>query len=128
MARSSNITLTSLAELRRTTVDELLTLRLGESRLRLAHLRKRLGAVGQIDRRGHGVLSRSYRQAPGHWDVIKLHAAIAIAATGIERVETGRWPAPTPGTSPAMANAARPTSRPSSMLSQLPSTKWRQSS
>lgn len=94
MAYRSNVTLTSLAELREEAAEELLTLRLGELRLRLAHLGERLGAVGSMQRHGPATLSVSYRAAPEHWDATKLHAAVSIAEMGLRRAEMGRWPAP----------------------------------
>lgn len=94
MAYKSNVTLTSLAELREEAAEELLTLRLGECRLRLAHLRERLGAVGRRQRRGRTVMSVSYRAPPGGRDPVKLYAAVAIAEEGLRRAEMGLWPAP----------------------------------
>lgn len=94
MAYKSNVTLTSLADLREEAAEELLTLRLGECRLRLAHLRERLGAVGRRQRRGRTVMSVSYRASPGGWDPVKLYAAVAIAEEGLRRAEMGRWPTP----------------------------------
>lgn len=94
MAYKSNVTLTSLTELREEAAEELLTLRLGECRLRLAHLRERLGAVGRRQRRGPNVMSVSYRTSPGGWEPFKLHAAVAIAEDGLRGAEAGRWPAP----------------------------------
>lgn len=94
MAYKSNVTLTSLTELREEATQELLTLRLGECRLRLAHLRERLGAVGRPQRRGRNVMSVSYRKSPGGWDPLKLHAEVAIAEEGLRGAEMGRWPAP----------------------------------
>lgn len=94
MAHKSNVTLTSLAELREEAAEELLTLRLGESRLRLAQMRERLGAVGSIQHDGPGAMTVSYRVAPGHWDPIKLAGAVSIAEEGLRRAEMGRWPAP----------------------------------
>jgi len=94
MAHRSNVTLTSVAELREEAAEELLTLRLGESRLRLAQMRERLGAVGSIQRDEPGALSVSYRVAPGRWDPTKLAAAVSIAEEGLRRAEMGRWPAP----------------------------------
>ena len=94
MASQSNTTLTSLAELREEAAEELLMLRLGECRLRLAHLAERLSAVGRVQRRRGTRMSVSYRQAPGGWDSLKLHATVSIAEEGLRRAETGRWPAP----------------------------------
>lgn len=94
MAYKSSVTLTSLAELREEAAEELLTMRLGECRLRLAHLRERLGAVGRVQRRGRTAMSVSYRASPGGWDPVKLNAAVAIAEEGLRRAEMGRWPAP----------------------------------
>lgn len=94
MAHRSNVTLKSVAELREEATEELLTLRLGESRLRLAQMSERLGAVGSIQRNEPGFLSVSYRVAPGHWDPTKLAAAVSIAEEGLRRAEMGRWPAP----------------------------------
>ncbi len=94
MANRSNVTLTSLAELREEAAEEMLTLRLGESRLRLAHLRERLGTVGSMQRHGSTAVSVSYRAAPGRWDATKLYAAVSIAEEGLQRAEMGRWPAP----------------------------------
>jgi len=94
MAPKSNVTLTSLAELREEAAEELLTLRLGESRLRLAKMRERLGAVGSIQHHGPGAMSLSYRVAPGRWDGTKPFGAVGIAEEGLRRAEMGRWPAP----------------------------------
>lgn len=94
MAYRSNVTLTSLAELREETIDELLTLRLGECRLRLARLSERLGKVGQVQRRVGKSRSVTYRELPGRWGALKLHAAMGIADQGLRRAEIGRWPAP----------------------------------
>jgi hypothetical protein len=94
MAYKSSVTLTSLADLREEAAEEMLTLRLGECRLCLAGLRERLGAVGEVQHHGPNALSTSYRTAPGHWDSIKLHAAVGIAEEGLRRAELGSWPAP----------------------------------
>lgn len=94
MAYKSNVTLTSLAELREEAADELLMVRLGECRLRLGHLRERLGAVGGVRRHGGTTLSASYREAQGRWGFVKLHAAVSIAEEGLRRADMGRWPAP----------------------------------
>lgn len=94
MAYKSSVTLTSLVELREEAAEELLTLRMGECRLCLAHLRERLGAVGRVQRHGPTAMSVSYRAAPGRWDTVKLHAAVSIAEEGLRRAEMGRWPAP----------------------------------
>lgn len=92
-AYKSNVTLTSLAELREGAADELLTLRLGECRLRLAHVRERLGAVGQVKKGDGRAFHISFREAPGHWSHLKLFAALGIAEEGLRRAEMGRWPA-----------------------------------
>ncbi|MGO0578033.1 restriction endonuclease [Ornithinimicrobium panacihumi] len=94
MAHKSNVTLTSLAELREEAAEELLMVRLGECRLRLAHLRERLGTVGRVRRHGGTALSVSYRETQGRWGFVKLHAAVSIAEEGLRRAEMGRWPAP----------------------------------
>ncbi len=94
MAYKSNVTLTSLAELREEAAEEMLTLRLGESRLRLAHLRERLGAVGRVQRNGRTTVSVSYGTVPGRWEPVKLYAAVSSAEEGLRRAEMGRWPAP----------------------------------
>lgn len=94
MAYKSSVTLTSLAELREEAAEELLTLRLSECRLRLAHLQERLGAVGRVERHGRNGMSVSSRAAPGRWDSLQLHAAVGIAEEGVRRAEIGRWPAP----------------------------------
>ena len=94
MAYKSSVTLTSLAELREESADELLTLRLGEGRVRLAHLSDRLSAVGRVHRHGRTAMSVSYRVQPGRWDAIELSAAVSIAEEGVRRAEMGRWPAP----------------------------------
>jgi hypothetical protein len=94
MAYKSSVTLTSLAELREEAAEELLTLRLGECRPRLAHLHERLGAVGRVQRRGRTAMSVSYRASSEGWDPVKLYAAVAIAEEGLRRAEMGRWPAP----------------------------------
>jgi len=94
MAYKRNVTLTSLAELREEAAEELLTLRLRECRLRLAHLCERLGAVGRVQRRQGGTFQVFYREAPGRWDSIKLYAAVGIAEDGLRLAEMGRWPAP----------------------------------
>ena len=93
MAHKSNITLTSLAEVRDEAAEELLTLRLGECRLRLAYLSDRLSAVGRVQRH-QGSTMIVYRTTPGRWDAVKLHAAVGIAEDGLRRAEMGRWPAP----------------------------------
>lgn len=93
MAFKSNVTLMSLAELREEAAEELLTLGLGECRLRLAYLHDRLRAVG-AGRSQEGGISVSYRTSPGRWDALKLHAAVAIVEEGLRRAEIGRWPAP----------------------------------
>lgn len=90
MAYKSNVTLTSLAELREEAAEELLTLRLGESRLHLAHLRERLATVGLRRRHGPTTRSVSYREELGSWDVTKLYAAVSIAEEGLRRAELGR--------------------------------------
>jgi hypothetical protein len=94
MAYKSNVTLTSLAELREGAADELLMLRLGESRLRLAHLRERLAAVGRVQRHGRTGRSVSYRVVPGGCHPLKLYGAVSVAEEGLRRAEMGRWPAP----------------------------------
>lgn len=94
MAYKSNVTLTSLAELREEAAEELLTLHLGECRLRLAHLRERLGAVGRVQHHGRTAMSVWYREPPGCWGSVKLYAAVGIAEEGLWRAEMGRWPAP----------------------------------
>lgn len=94
IADKSNITLTSLAQLRGETEEELLMLGLGECRLRLAHLRERLGAVGHVRRRSGSSSSVSYRQAPGRWNALNLYGAVSIAEIGLRQAEMGRWPAP----------------------------------
>lgn len=94
MAYRSNVTLTSLAELREDAAEELLTLRLGECRLLLGRLRERLAAVGRVQRRGRVLTSVSFREVPGRWGYTKLYAAVGIAEDGLRRAELGRWPAP----------------------------------
>lgn len=94
MAFKSNVTLTSLAWLREEAAEELLTLGLGECRLRLAYLHDRLSAVGQVGRQEDGSYSVSYRTSPGRWDAVRLYAAVALLQEGLRRAEIGRWPAP----------------------------------
>lgn len=82
MAFKSNVTLTSLAWLREEAAEELLTLGLGECRLRLAYLHDRLSAVGQVGRQEDGSYSVSYRTSPGRWDAVKLYAAVGPSPGG----------------------------------------------
>lgn len=94
MAYKSNVSLTSLEELRQEAADELLILRLVESRQRLLRLSERLDCVGKVQHRGRDSLWVEYRETPGHWDSIKLYATMSIAEEGLRRAEIGRWPAP----------------------------------
>lgn len=95
IAYKRNITLTSLAQLREDAAEELLTLRLGECRLRLAQLHERLSAVGRVQRSAgpHAVIS-TYRIPPGRRDPLTLYATASIAEEALRRAEMGRWPAP----------------------------------
>ena len=95
MANNSNVTLTSLAELRERTASELLELRLGQYRRRLALLSERFAKIGQVRRHGPGHMSHSYpKTPPGRLDPLKLSATVAIVEDGLQRAEIGRWPAP----------------------------------
>lgn len=93
MAHKRNVTLTSLKELREDTAEELLMIRLGELRVRMARLRERLGAVGTVQRHGCGT-SFMYRGAPGRWSITQLYAILSTAEIGLRQVELGTWPAP----------------------------------
>jgi hypothetical protein len=74
MAYLSNISLTSLAELRDNASDELLMLRLGQSRQRTFRLTERLSIVGQVEQ-GGGFVRTRIRRTSGT-DPIRLHAAL----------------------------------------------------
>lgn len=94
MAARSNITLTSLTELREDTAEEVERLRLGESRKRLSQLRDRLSSVGSSQRRGRVNTWGPFRTALGRWSFTILHAHVSVAEEGLQRAEAGRWPAP----------------------------------
>lgn len=91
MAYKSNVTLTSLADLRAHAETELLSVQLDDSRRRLSRLLERLSVL----RRAGENAGRSER-SPGNRpdDIRSLWTFVKTAQDGLSKVDMDRWPAP----------------------------------
>jgi Restriction endonuclease len=87
-ARTSNITLTGLEDLRATAAEELAEVGLGDARRRIALLRARLTRVDELDRAttpGSGFWVRSHEN-------FSVLGRLGFAETALSEVHLDRWP------------------------------------
>lgn len=90
-AHASNVTLTSLADLRANSQDELTELGLIECHRELDRLKAEIDALGTTTI--HTKTTRSV-QFPAGVDAIRLYALAGVMEEGLRNSMLGRWPAP----------------------------------